>query len=816
MTEESKAQIETLDQEIVPATITHRVKFYQLNTDTHWEDKGTGHCVYQLGTDGNPDQIIVHSEEDNSILLTSQVLKRRLYQRQQDTLIVWTEDDNRDLALSFQDPSGCDEMWSCISRKQGLDGSMLTGESDELTPKSPEIPLPEPELSNLQEILDLLLNANTMQEKDKISAYILTEGYLGKLLSLFETCEDLEAISDLHLLYQVMIALLSLNDQQLLDLALQDDYISNVMGILEYNPKMPEEKAEHREFFKKHQNIKAVVDIEDETIARKIELSFRLEYLQAIFLNTKSTDEGLIGVINTMIHQNHLNIINHIQNNHVLLTELFYTFNSPDITAEKRDDIIRFIHQLFNLTKPMEELVRVNALRCLAPHGLLDLLSITLAHQNKDFRTNSLNILATFTDLDVNSVRSHMVIQSKQDKLSVKPLIEVVVEQAAKEDDYDLKVQYFEILRVLLNNTGPSAGPNNEAMLKQTSEMDEFLLLFYEKYASILFKPIEKLEIKPLSLKGPVEPLQMSPDQAQLRLYVCEFLSFAVRNHGFHSKYILLSSDFFLRVAQLYRSKYAYIKLVALKFFRTCISLADDFYNRNLTKHNIFEPTIRVLLDTDSRDCLLNSACLDLLEFIRKENIKILIDHLVTQFGTVLDTITYIPTCKLLRLKYEQNHEPLQPKESTEEQDKPEKKNDAWSSSNMEEEEYFNGSDEEEAQIPKATSPLVSYGDDEDTEEDEDAEEDEIKQQEEIKSDVSEDMEETPESHKRKRDQDSNETLENNGGSSPPPFKTRKHSSDEEEEEEDLLAKCALRQSPISTKRIVIKTASIKKVHTSQ
>lgn len=225
---------------------------------------------------------------------------------------------------------------------------------------------------------------------------------------------------------------------------------------------MPEEKAEHREFFKKHQNIKPVVEIEDETIARKIELSFRLEYLQAIFLNTKSIDEGLIGVINTMIHQNHLKIINHVQNNHILLTELFYTFNSPDITAEKRDAIIQFIHQLFNLTKPMEELVRVNALRCLAPHGLLDLLSITLAHQNKDFRTNSLNILATFADLDVNSVRTHMVIQSKQEKLSAKPLIEVVVEQATKEGDYDLKVQYFEILRILLNNTGPLAGPNNE------------------------------------------------------------------------------------------------------------------------------------------------------------------------------------------------------------------------------------------------------------------------------------------------------------------------------------------------------------------
>lgn len=34
--------------------------------------------------------------------------------------------------------------------------------------------------------------------------------------------------------------------------------------------------------------------------------------------------------------------------------------------------------------------------------------------------------------------------------------------------------------------------------------------------------------------------------------------------------------------------------------------------------------------------------------------------HLINQFGTVLDTITYISTCKQLRLKYEQNNEILE------------------------------------------------------------------------------------------------------------------------------------------------------------
>lgn len=179
-------------------------------------------------------------------------------------------------------------------------------------------------------------------------------------------------------------------------------------------------------------------------------------------------------------------------------------------------------------------------------------------------------------------------------------------------------------------------------MSKQAPETDEFLSLFYDKYTKTLFKCIEDLEIKPIGLKGPIELLEMTSDQAQLYLYVCEFLMFAVRNHGFRSKYVLLSSDFFLKITQLYRSKYKHVKLgtkktinndnrflltfffkkiltsAALRFFRTCIALSDEFYNRNLIKHNVFEPTIRVLLDTDGRDCLLNSACLELLEFIRK------------------------------------------------------------------------------------------------------------------------------------------------------------------------------------------------------
>lgn len=41
-------------------------------------------------------------------------LTNTAYQKQQDTMIVWSEADNYDLALSFQEKAGCDEIWERI------------------------------------------------------------------------------------------------------------------------------------------------------------------------------------------------------------------------------------------------------------------------------------------------------------------------------------------------------------------------------------------------------------------------------------------------------------------------------------------------------------------------------------------------------------------------------------------------------------------------------------------------------------------------------------------------------------------------------
>lgn len=60
----------------------------------------------------------LRSEEDGRVLLDSPIQRDDVYQRQEDTLIVWTETDGTDFALSFQDIQGCLDIWENINDLQ--------------------------------------------------------------------------------------------------------------------------------------------------------------------------------------------------------------------------------------------------------------------------------------------------------------------------------------------------------------------------------------------------------------------------------------------------------------------------------------------------------------------------------------------------------------------------------------------------------------------------------------------------------------------------------------------------------------------------
>lgn len=67
-------------------------------------------------------EIIVYSEESPyNKLLTTIVYLDVPYHKQQETLVVWTEPDGSDLALSFEEKQACEKLWSEICKIHGRD-----------------------------------------------------------------------------------------------------------------------------------------------------------------------------------------------------------------------------------------------------------------------------------------------------------------------------------------------------------------------------------------------------------------------------------------------------------------------------------------------------------------------------------------------------------------------------------------------------------------------------------------------------------------------------------------------------------------------
>jgi len=221
-----------------------RVKVYELKNND-WYDRGTGFCSGQIvnspnSSPENPDaRILVVSEEDpQRTLLETRITKDDGYQKQQDTLIVWTESNGVDMALSFQEAEGCAGIWEFVSEVQTRLAALAPddGLSDDLIDPPHPIVLPEPQLGRLDEIENAIRAASTMPAgRDALGKFIMAADvmYILKLAPLVEMAEDLEATSDLHRLCTIMKHLILLNDTQIIEFVVTDQAIMGVVGALE-------------------------------------------------------------------------------------------------------------------------------------------------------------------------------------------------------------------------------------------------------------------------------------------------------------------------------------------------------------------------------------------------------------------------------------------------------------------------------------------------------------------------------------------------------------------------------------------------------
>ncbi|KAI0147683.1 DUF625-domain-containing protein [Xylariaceae sp. FL1272] len=645
-----------------PSTERRRVKVYELRNND-WFDRGTGFCsaVYNNVEDvqqRDPRVVVESEDQPDRILLETRICKEDGFHKQQETLIVWTEPSNGvDMALSFQEAEGCAMIWKFINSIQQQYNPSNTQDDSEIDDIAIDLPnpisLPEASMANLADIESQMRSLSSTQGgRDALTKYVLSERYIDRLIPIVSDAEDLESLTDLHRLCNIMKTIILLNDSHIIEQAVSDECVIGVVGALEYDPDFPSHKANHRQWLQGEGRYREVVRIEDGKILRKIHQAYRLGYLKDVVL-ARILDDNTFSVLNSLIFFNQVDIVQHLQANSPFLGELFNIFKSGQDLTRKKEAVL-FIEQFCSIAKNLQPPARQTFYNNFIAHGLLQVINFGLKHNDVTVRVGATNILVCVIEHDPHVIRQTMYRQV-HDKQS--PLTETLIDLLLVETDLGVKSHISDALKVLLDQSPIPA----EAFAKANGEyaaraamrsaqgdpqQEHFIAIFYEKSAVRLFQPLIALKDR--------KDMQFTIIEANAFTYMVEILCFFIRQHQHRSKSFVLQNDLVLRITQLLQSPEKFVKLVGIRFLRQLVGSQDEFYVKHLSEKKALEPVLDLLIATMPRDNLLSSACLELFEHIKKESVKDLVKHMVENYREKLQSLTYMEVFREILVRYDQ------------------------------------------------------------------------------------------------------------------------------------------------------------------
>jgi protein phosphatase-4 regulatory subunit 3 len=345
---------------------------------------------------------------------------------------------------------------------------------------------------------------------------------------------------------------------------------------------------------------------------------------------------------------NNVEVVLALQQDPTFLKELFARLRKTPRTEPEWEDLVGFLQELCSLAKHLQVQQRGALFASLVQHGLFHVLTDVLQTDSETSQLKGADVLMSTLHNDPSALRAFLV---KQDQHA---LFSRIV-QLFIEGEEGLQAHLFELLKLMLD-------PDT---MDQPVEKSGFLELFYERYVDRMILSIcAGVRDEPPPFAGTPDRAGVdnargsgSPVPAWTLVKTIELLCFCVQNHSFRIKYYVLRNNIVEKVLNLMQRREKYLVVAAVRFLRACVGLKDEFYNRYIIKNNLFAPVMKVFVANGDKYNLLNSAVLELVDFIRRENIKALVAHLVETYETMFSSVTYVDTFKLLKVKYEHRNQ---------------------------------------------------------------------------------------------------------------------------------------------------------------
>lgn len=627
----------------------HRVKVYKLNGNGGWDDKGTGLVSVEYMEQSDSMGLVVISEDDPSrTLLVHKISRDDIYHRQgEDTIISWSDPEvNTDIALSFQEAHGCNSIWQQMKQVQRDDNPRGSAEvlsrrrvavdEFEQTPgdfqetEQGYVELPAPELGALDEVARVLSHVSPFH-RERIAAQLLRPGYLRALLDLFRTAEDLEDAPSLANLFRIVKGAIMLNDPQVLEEVLKEEHVMDIVGALEYDPDLKQQQK-HREFLRDCVVFKEVVPITDPVILAKVHQTYRIQYLKDVVL-PRALDDATYATLSSLALFNNVEVIVWLQQDPQFLSQLFVRLKKHSPNDSEWHDLVAFLQEFCGLAKHLQPAHRQLLFNKLVTLGMFEVATKILQHSSPEVKLRATDILMSAMQHDPTPLRHFLYSQKDHE------LFALLIDEFVQGSTGGLAEQVAELLKMLLD----------PETMEQSVEKNDFLEMFYDKYVAKVVDVLvtDKATASTGTRYVPANTLGL----------IVELLCFCVQHHSYRIKYYTLKHNLVEKVLRLLRRKEKWLVCAAVRFMRTCIGLKDEFYNRYLVRNNLFEPIMNAFFENGDRYNLLNSAVLELVDFIRRENIKGLLMHLVEQYSHKFEDIDYVETFKQLKLKFDQSQE---------------------------------------------------------------------------------------------------------------------------------------------------------------
>ncbi|XP_021044507.2 protein PPP4R3C-like [Mus pahari] len=635
-----------------------RVKVYVMVENKQWKDIGTGKIESKYIDRLQGVCLLVHSESDGSPIMECKIHPNVPYKKQGD-VIIWSEAKNHGMAIHFQEPNGCQDIWEDICKVQGKDPSVEITQRhtddlesfEELQPIGNLTEMSNCELHTLEYIVNFFPCMDEMPSyKERLVLALENAGYIKKLLQLFHTCEKLKNMEGLHYLNSIIKGILFLNDTRLFKIMFSDEFIMDMIGCLEYGPGLDQPKL-HRKFLTQNVKFKDVVPITHSQLRQKIHQTYRMQYVHDIMLPSLSIFEANhLSGLTTMIVFNKVEIITMLQKDKTFLLEVFAQLKDNTVGDERKHELLLFFKEFYAFVKTLQSHKKNSLLKSLMELGIMSALKAVVHMNDYQMQVTAVDIFAYLVEYSPRLVWAYAMEEVRDSEDNDDLLINIMIKQMICDSDPEFSkgIILKAVLQVLLNT-------ENMRVRAKGCERRKFLNFFYTHCMRNLIAPILSTTVE-IDIHDD-NKANICPDDyqnAQLLGAVLEILTFCVQHHSMYIKSCILSNNLLSRILVLMNSKHTFLILSAVRFMRKMIGLKDETYNLYIIKKNLFEPVANTFMLNGSRYNMLNSAIIELFEFIREENIQNLIANIVEKFFVAFESIEYVQTFKGLKTKYEE------------------------------------------------------------------------------------------------------------------------------------------------------------------